>query len=103
MRKAIATALVIFAMAGQVAATDKYGVLAKSFLEMTTREKMIYAAGVADALWEAGVRCPAPVPSYGEIISMAETQIWRSYAKAEEVWAATAIMAAMYDRGCKRQ
>ena len=102
MRKVIATGLLVLAMAGQAAAGEKFGVLAKGFLDMSQREKLIYAAGVMDAMTIAGVTCPVPVPSYGEVIAMTETQIWRFYSRAEEVWAATAMMAALAERGCKK-
>ena len=95
--------LLALTVATQAEAADKFGVTARGFLAMTQENKMLYTAGVTDALAIMGVSCPIPVPTYGEIISLAEAQIWRSYAKAEEIWAATAIMAASYDRGCKRQ
>lgn len=81
---------------------DKFGVLAKRFYSMDKTQQLLYTAGVTDALDLQGIRCPAPVPSYNEIIVATEAYIIRHHDQAEGMWAATAIVGAMAERGCRK-
>jgi hypothetical protein len=80
----------------------KYGILARRFVSFDQAAKMLYTAGVMDGLDLAGVRCPRP-PSYGELIAKTEALIYRNISAAESVWAATAIVAALAEMGCRIQ
>jgi len=85
-----------------LAQDGKIGYLAWQYVRMPLHQKDAYTTGVVDALDVMGVKCPYPAPSYVQIMADADTFIARN-PEVRGLWAATAIMGAMAERGCGKQ
>jgi hypothetical protein len=91
--------VVVLALAG-AAQAQKVGVVASTFLGLSTAAQELYIAGITDALDAAGMlSCPAGT-SYRQIISLAEAYIYRNREKADSMWAASAVIEGLKQSGC---
>ncbi len=84
------------------AAAQKQGYLGKAYLEWDTQTRLIYTVGVADALDAFGIRCPAPVPIYQQIVDETILFLYKN-PTARDLFAAKSIIAAMAERGCRKE
>jgi hypothetical protein len=82
------------------ATAQKAGITASRFLDLTATAQEIYIAGITDALDEANLlHCPAGT-SYRQVISLTEAYIYKNRERADDIWAAKAVIQALKESGC---
>jgi hypothetical protein len=92
------------AMVGTVAAGEKYGVLAETFLTLSARDQGLYLAGVMDSMDLLGIRCPTSVDVSYPTIARDTATLIRSYPERWRTsWTAEHVLIVLYGKGCRRE
>lgn len=100
--RVLRVALPLLLLLAAPASAAKEGYLGQTYLDWDTQSRLLYTVGVADALDAFGIRCPAPVPTYQQIVDETIIFIYQN-PTMRDLFASKAIIGAMAKRGCRRE